>query len=95
MEGFEAGVVSIEKGAVLHSEPCRGIKLRLTRFVQRVKTFDVISTGDHGAAQSGILEMMNKIEEQDFRSVYGKWMVEVWGLNRDDIGSSCQCCTIL
>jgi hypothetical protein len=38
-----------QKGTVLHSEACQGSKLRVTRFVQRVKVFDVISTGDHGA----------------------------------------------
>jgi hypothetical protein len=35
------------------------------------------------------LEMMNKFEEQDFRSVHGRWMVEIWGLNQDGIGSLC------
>jgi hypothetical protein len=40
-----------KRGKVLHSETCQGsnLKLRATRFVQWVKVFDVISTGDHGA----------------------------------------------
>jgi hypothetical protein len=40
-----------KKAKVLHSEACRGSKLRVTRFVQLVKVFDVISTasGEHGA----------------------------------------------
>jgi hypothetical protein len=50
----------------LHSEACQGCKLRVTRFIQRVKVFDVISTGDHGAVSVREIEILNKIEEQDF-----------------------------
>ena len=39
-----------------------------------------------GLSQYGILEKTNKFEEQVFRSVREE-MVQVWGLDRDGIGS--------
>jgi hypothetical protein len=52
-------------------------RTKRTKFRQRVKAFDVISTGDHAAVS---VQDIGDVEEQDFRSVYGRWMVEVWGL---------------
>jgi hypothetical protein len=43
------GEAEDQEETVFHLEACQGTKHRVTRFVQRVKVFDVISTGDHGA----------------------------------------------
>jgi hypothetical protein len=61
-----------------------GSKLRGDEIRPTAKAFDVVLTGDH---EYGLLEMTNKIEEQDFRSVHGE-MVQVC-LNRDGVGSPC------
>ena len=60
----------------LHSEACRGSKLTGDKIRPTGKAFDDILTGDHGGTQYRILEMGNKIEEQDFRIVHRE-MVQV------------------
>jgi hypothetical protein len=53
--------------------------------VQRLK---YSMNGDHGAVSIRDMEMTKKIEEQDFRSVHIREMVEVpVGPNRDGVGS--------
>lgn len=50
------------------------------------KAFNVILTDDHGAVS--VLEM-KLLKNKIFGVCIGRWTVQVYGLNRDGIGSPC------